>query len=72
MVGTAAKAAVRFLSFDKLKGFLVDADGKLTAPRAMLAGMGAGMIEAVFVVTPTETIKLLYTLDSNNICVCYE
>lgn len=31
--------------------------GKLTAPRSMLAGLGAGMMEAIIAVTPSETIK---------------
>lgn len=33
------------------------AQGKLTAPRSMLAGLGAGMMEAIIAVTPSETIK---------------
>lgn len=31
--------------------------GKLSGPRSLLAGLGAGMTEAVFAVTPSETIK---------------
>lgn len=31
--------------------------GKLSGPRSLLAGLGAGMCEAVFAVTPSETIK---------------
>lgn len=31
--------------------------GKLTAPRSLLAGLGAGTTEAIFAVTPSETIK---------------
>lgn len=33
------------------------AQGKLSAPRSMIAGLGAGMMEAVIAVTPSETIK---------------
>lgn len=33
--------------------------GKLTGPRSLLAGLGAGMMEAVFAVTPSETIKFV-------------
>jgi hypothetical protein len=31
--------------------------GKVSAPRSLLAGLGAGMTEAVVAVTPSETIK---------------
>jgi len=65
VIGTAAKAAVRFVGFEKFKSLLMDKDGKLTGPRAMLAGMGAGMIEALLVVTPTETIKTKLIHDHN-------
>ncbi|KAJ9124141.1 hypothetical protein QFC22_000937 [Naganishia vaughanmartiniae] len=57
VVGNAVKAGVRFLSYDQYKSMLVDADGKLSAPRSLVAGLGAGMTEAVFAVTPSETIK---------------
>ncbi|KAI8872802.1 mitochondrial tricarboxylate transporter [Ramicandelaber brevisporus] len=58
VIGTAAKAAVRFATYDSIKNMLADPEtGKLTKTRSMLAGLGAGMTEAVLVVTPTETIK---------------
>lgn len=38
--------------------------GKLTAPRSLLAGLGAGMMEAIFAVTPSETIKYVLIYDS--------
>jgi solute carrier family 25 citrate transporter 1 len=31
--------------------------GKVSAPRSLLAGLGAGMVEAIIAVTPSETIK---------------
>jgi len=31
--------------------------GKVSAPRSLVAGLGAGMMEAIFAVTPSETIK---------------
>ena len=31
--------------------------GKVSAPRSLLAGLGAGVMEAIFAVTPSETIK---------------
>jgi len=36
---------------------LADAEGKVSAPRSLAAGLGAGMMEAIFAVTPSETIK---------------
>ncbi|GBB94447.1 hypothetical protein RclHR1_02360005 [Rhizophagus clarus] len=57
VIGTAAKAGVRFLTYDQLKTLLQDENGKVSGPRSMLAGLGAGMVEAITVVTPTETIK---------------
>lgn len=57
VIGNAAKAGVRFTTYDQFKSYLKDEEGHLTAPRSMLAGLGAGMMEAVFAVTPSETIK---------------
>ncbi|KAK0544795.1 hypothetical protein OC845_005426 [Tilletia horrida] len=51
------QAGVRFLSYDYFKTLLRDKDGRLSGPRSLLAGLGAGMMEAVFAVTPSETIK---------------
>ncbi|KAJ9092504.1 hypothetical protein QFC19_008717 [Naganishia cerealis] len=64
VVGNAVKAGVRFLSYDKYKSMLVDSDGKLSAPRSLIAGLGAGMTEAIFAVTPSETIKTKLIEDS--------
>ena len=57
MVGTTAKAAVRFLAFDTIKSKLVDSNGKLSPGRGIIAGMGAGVVESVLAVTPSERIK---------------
>jgi solute carrier family 25 citrate transporter 1 len=59
VIGNAAKAGVRFLAYDKIADALRDKDGKLTGGRNLLAGLCAGMTEAVLVVTPSETIKLV-------------
>ncbi|KAL7341247.1 DUF89 domain-containing protein [Rhodotorula toruloides] len=48
VTGNALKAGVRFVSYDRFKQMLVDQD---------VTGLGAGMMEAVFAVTPSETIK---------------
>ncbi|KAJ7158853.1 mitochondrial tricarboxylate transporter [Mycena filopes] len=57
VVGNAAKAGVRFVAYDHFKHLLADSEGKVSAPRSLLAGLGAGMMEAIFAVTPSETIK---------------
>ncbi|KAJ3102852.1 hypothetical protein HDU97_000235 [Phlyctochytrium planicorne] len=58
ILGTASKASVRFLVFDSIKSALADKEtGKLSGARMAIAGLGAGVVEAVTVVTPSETIK---------------
>ncbi|KAI0320603.1 mitochondrial tricarboxylate transporter [Amylostereum chailletii] len=57
VLGNATKAGVRFVSYDHFKHSLADSQGKISAPRSLLAGLGAGMMEAIFAVTPSETIK---------------
>lgn len=62
VIGNAVKAGVRFTTYDQFKALLADDEGKLSAPRSMLAGLGAGMMEAVIAVTPSETIKQVLLL----------
>ncbi|KGO37086.1 Mitochondrial carrier protein [Penicillium expansum] len=57
VIGTTAKAAVRFVSYDTIRNSLADDRGVLSAGRGMLAGMTAGAVESVLAVTPTERIK---------------
>ncbi|OCF37164.1 solute carrier family 25 (mitochondrial citrate transporter), member 1 [Kwoniella heveanensis CBS 569] len=64
VIGNAVKAGVRFTTYDQFKSLLKDEEGKLTAPRSMLAGLGAGMSEAIIAVTPSETIKTKMIEDS--------
>lgn len=64
VIGNATKAGVRFVSYDYFKHKLADSEGKVTAPRSLLAGLGAGMTEAIFAVTPSETIKTKLIDDS--------
>jgi len=64
VIGNAIKAGVRFMSYDQFKAALVDKEGKLSAPRSLLAGLGAGTMEAIFAVTPSETIKTKLIDDS--------
>ncbi|VEU22607.1 DEKNAAC103428 [Brettanomyces naardenensis] len=57
VIGNTAKAGVRFLGFDTIKKMLADEDGKLSGPRGVVAGMGAGLLETLLAVTPAESIK---------------
>ncbi|KZV89477.1 citrate transporter [Exidia glandulosa HHB12029] len=57
VIGNATKAGVRFVSYDYFKTLLADDKGKVTAWRSLVAGMGAGLMEAIIAVTPSETIK---------------
>jgi solute carrier family 25 citrate transporter 1 len=66
VTGTAAKASIRFFSFEELKKRLADESGQLPSSRRMLAGLGAGVIEGLLVVTPTETIKTKLIHDQNS------
>ncbi|KAK2594467.1 hypothetical protein QQS21_007813 [Conoideocrella luteorostrata] len=57
IIGNSAKAGIRFVAFDQYKSLLADENGKLSGPRTVLAGFGAGVTESLLAVTPTESIK---------------
>jgi solute carrier family 25 (mitochondrial citrate transporter), member 1 len=57
VTGNTLKAAIRFLSFDTFKDLLSDENGHISGPRTVLAGLGAGVCESIFAVTPFESIK---------------
>ncbi|GAB5371681.1 hypothetical protein AAMO2058_001600700 [Amorphochlora amoebiformis] len=56
------KAAIRFGAFESCSSLLVDKDGNdkfgLGKGKGFVAGLGAGTMEAIFVTTPQETIKV--------------
>lgn len=58
----APKAAIRFSGFEAFSGLLMDKDGNdkynLGKAKGFVAGLGAGTLEAIFVTTPQETIKV--------------
>ncbi|KAG8816728.1 hypothetical protein FRC17_000211 [Serendipita sp. 399] len=60
------QAGVRFLTYDTLKHLFADKEGKVTAPRSLAAGLGAGVMESIFAVTPSETIKTKLIHDSKS------
>ncbi|KAH8151790.1 uncharacterized protein LAJ45_04412 [Morchella importuna] len=57
IIGNSVKAGVRFWSFDAFKHALQDEDGKISGPKTVLAGLGAGATESLIAVTPFESIK---------------
>ena len=48
---------IGFVAFDQYKALLADADGKISGPRTVMAGFGAGVTESLLAVTPFESIK---------------
>ncbi|KAM0747866.1 mitochondrial carrier [Meredithblackwellia eburnea MCA 4105] len=57
VAGAVAKAGVRFAAYERFKTLLADPEGKVSGTRSLAAGLGAGMLEAMLVITPSETIK---------------
>ncbi|XP_066590592.1 putative tricarboxylate transport protein, mitochondrial [Prorops nasuta] len=66
LYGSIPKSAVRFGAFESVKKQLVDADGKLNAQRRLFAGLCAGVCEAIFAVTPMETVKVKFINDQRS------
>lgn len=64
----APKAAIRFGSFETCSSLLSGAAGEdkfgLGKAKGFVAGLGAGTMEAIFVTTPQETIKVRLINDS--------
>ncbi|KAF6241119.1 hypothetical protein HO173_000913 [Letharia columbiana] len=57
IIGNSLKAGIRFVAFDTYKTLLQDEFGKISGPRTVIAGFGAGITESLFAVTPFESIK---------------
>ncbi|KAJ2080506.1 Mitochondrial succinate-fumarate transporter [Coemansia sp. RSA 988] len=59
VTGIVPKMAIRFSSFELYKSWLADAEtGKVSTTGVFIAGTGAGITEAVAVVTPMDVIKI--------------
>lgn len=59
MTGIIPKMAIRFTSFESYKQLLADTEtGAISGRGTFLAGLAAGVTEAVAVVTPMEVIKI--------------
>ncbi|KAL5040825.1 hypothetical protein BDW71DRAFT_192974 [Aspergillus fruticulosus] len=64
IVGNSLKAGIRFVAFDTFKSMLQDENGKISGPRTVIAGFGAGFTESLLAVTPFESIKTQLIDDS--------
>lgn len=53
----STKMVLGFVAFDTYKALLQDEFGKISGPRTVIAGFGAGITESLFAVTPFESIK---------------
>ncbi|KAF2201707.1 mitochondrial uncoupling protein 2 [Delitschia confertaspora ATCC 74209] len=58
LTGIVPKMAIRFTSYEWYKQLLADQDGKVSSKSTFLAGLAAGVTEAVAVVTPMEVVKI--------------
>jgi len=57
--GIVPKMAIRFAAFEKYKGWLANKNtGQTATGNVFIAGLGAGVTEAVAVVTPMEVVKI--------------
>ena len=66
LYGSIPKSAVRFGAFESVKKKLVNEDGKLSVQNRLLAGLCAGVCEAIFAVTPMETVKVKFINDQRS------
>lgn len=66
LYGSIPKSAVRFGAFESVKQQLVDENGQLTPQKRLLAGLCAGICEAIFAVTPMETVKVKFINDQRS------
>lgn len=58
LTGIIPKMAIRFSSYEMYKQALADNSGNVTGKATFLAGLFAGVTEAVAVVTPMEVVKI--------------
>jgi len=63
LYGSIPKSGVRFGAFEELKKHAADERGQLNTKTRLLCGLGAGVAEAIFAVTPMETVKVKFIHD---------
>ncbi|KAL8569866.1 hypothetical protein ACOMHN_038559 [Nucella lapillus] len=66
LYGSIPKSAVRFGAFEEFKKHMVGPDGVLDPRHRLLCGLGAGIMEAIFAVTPMETVKVKFINDQTS------
>lgn len=66
LYGSIPKSAVRFGAFETFKTQMMDHNGQLSTGGKLLAGLGAGVAEAVLAVTPMETVKVKFINDQRS------
>ncbi|XP_013403745.1 putative tricarboxylate transport protein, mitochondrial [Lingula anatina] len=64
--GSIPKSGVRFGAFEYFKSKVINESGILTPGQRLLCGLGAGVCEAIFAVTPMETIKVKFIHDQTS------
>lgn len=64
--GSIPKSAVRFGAFEFFRKEMADEKGNLSAAGRLLCGLGAGISEAILVVTPMETVKVKFINDQRS------
>ncbi|KAF2456398.1 mitochondrial carrier domain-containing protein [Lineolata rhizophorae] len=58
LTGIIPKMAIRFTSYEWYKQLMAGKDGSVSGQGTFLAGLAAGVTEAVLVVTPMEVVKI--------------
>ena len=66
MGGQSTKRLLGFVAFDTYKTILQDESGKLSGPRTVIAGFGAGITESLLAVTPFESIKTTLSVSAGS------
>lgn len=66
LYGSIPKSAVRFGSFETVKSHMADEKGNLSAGNRVVCGLIAGVSEAIFAVTPMETVKVKFINDQRS------
>lgn len=56
----------RFGAFESFKKQAMDENGNLSPTARILCGLGAGVCEAIFAVTPMETVKVKFINDQRS------
>ncbi|ODQ77599.1 hypothetical protein BABINDRAFT_163327 [Babjeviella inositovora NRRL Y-12698] len=58
VIGIVPKMGIRFSTYEFYRSLLKSEDGSITTGKTFVAGVGAGITEAVIVVTPMEVVKI--------------